>query len=74
MRRLRDHHLAFAITALASFAGIVYLRMNVTGSDPQNLRGLTQRIFSLINFLWLAPIAFLHLWPTETQLTWCENR
>ena len=59
--RLRDNKIAFGVTALASVCGVIYLWLNLVGADPQNLRGLTQRIFSLINSLWPATIALLLL-------------
>jgi hypothetical protein len=43
---------AYAVTALVSIAGIVYLWLNVVGADPEGYRGLTQRVFSSINSLW----------------------
>nr|WP_262920365.1 DUF998 domain-containing protein [Stenotrophomonas maltophilia] len=43
---------AYAVTAMVSIAGIVYLWLNVVGVDPEGLRGLTQRLFSSINSLW----------------------
>ncbi len=58
-RRLHANEAAFAITAFVSFAGVIYLWMNLVGHDPQGFRGLTQRIFSSINSLWPATIASL---------------
>jgi len=43
---------AYAVTAVVSIAGIVYLWLNVVGADPEGFRGLTQRMFSSINSLW----------------------
>ncbi|CAO3301593.1 hypothetical protein LMG26824_04019 [Stenotrophomonas maltophilia] len=43
---------AYAVTAMVSIAGIVYLWLNVVGADPEGFRGLTQRLFSSINSLW----------------------
>jgi hypothetical membrane protein len=61
-QRLRNNRFAFAITAFVSVAGFVYLWMNVVRADPEHLRGLTQRIFSSINSLWPATMAYLLLW------------
>lgn len=61
MRRLRTNRVAYAMTAIASAAGILYLWLNLIGADPAAYRGLTQRIFSSINSLWPAVIAFLLL-------------
>ena len=57
LRGERDHPTAYAVTVFVSLAGIVYLWLNLTGNDPQGLRGLTQRVFSSINSLWPAVIA-----------------
>jgi hypothetical membrane protein len=59
--RLRDNKLAFGVTALVSVCGVIYLWLNLVGADPQNLRGLTQRVFSSINSLWPATMALLLL-------------
>jgi hypothetical protein len=59
--KLRDNKLAFGVTALVSVCGVTYLWLNLAGADPQNFRGLTQRIFSSINSLWPATIAWLLL-------------
>jgi hypothetical protein len=59
--KLRDNKLAFGITAFVSVCGVVYLWMNLVGGDPQHLRGLTQRVFSSINSLWPAVMAYLLL-------------
>jgi Protein of unknown function (DUF998) len=42
----------YALTALVSAAGILYLWLNLTGNDPQATRGFTQRLFSSITSLW----------------------
>jgi hypothetical protein len=57
LRALRDDRLAYVTTCLVSFAGVLYLWMNLTGHDPVAWRGLTQRVFSSINSLWPAVIA-----------------
>jgi hypothetical protein len=65
--KLRDNSLAYGFTAFVSVAGVVYLWLNLIGADPQELRGLTQRIFSSINSLWPAAMAVLLVWkPTES--------
>lgn len=61
-QRLRDSQLAYTVTVLVSIAGFVYLWMNLTGSDPRHWKGLTQRIFSSINSLWPAVMAYLFLY------------
>jgi len=43
---------AYAVTAVVSIGGIVYLWLNVVGADPEGYGGLTQRVFSSINSLW----------------------
>jgi hypothetical membrane protein len=63
--RMRDSKLAFGLTAFVSVTGVIYLWMNLVGVDPQNLRGLTQRIFSSINSLWPASMAILLLRNSE---------
>lgn len=40
------------VTALSSLAGVVYLWLNLTGNDPELLRGLTQRLFFSLFALW----------------------
>lgn len=55
----------YVITALVSISGIVYLWLNLTRNDPQDFRGLTQRIFSSINALWPFLIAIALLWPNR---------
>ncbi|NNG22629.1 DUF998 domain-containing protein [Massilia sp. ML15P13] len=40
------------ITALSSLAGVVYLWLNLTGNDPESLRGFTQRAFFSLFALW----------------------
>lgn len=54
---------AYAVTALVSLAGVVYLWLNLVGADPQGFRGLTQRLFSSINSLWpfLVALYFLRM-------------
>jgi hypothetical protein len=42
----------YPLTAAVSALGILYLWLNLTGSDPQAYRGATQRLFSSINSLW----------------------
>jgi hypothetical protein len=42
----------YALTALVSAAGVLYLWLNLTGNDPQAFRGLTQRVFSSVGSLW----------------------
>lgn len=61
LRGLRDDRTAYGVTVLASLCGVLYLWMNLTGHDPEGARGLTQRIFSSINSLWPAVIAWLLL-------------
>jgi hypothetical protein len=56
----REHHGMYVITVLVSVAGVVYLWMNLTGSDPQSYRGMTQRVFSSINSLWPAYTAWIY--------------
>jgi len=51
-RAWSNHRRAYAITALTSFAGMLYLWLNLVGADPADFRGLTQRVFSSINSLW----------------------
>jgi hypothetical protein len=46
---------------LGKASQVVPLAMNLNGLDPQQYRGLTQRIFSSINSLWPAVIALLLL-------------
>jgi Protein of unknown function (DUF998) len=58
---LRNNGLAYGVTVFVSLAGIFYLWLNLTGNDPEHFRGLTQRLFSSINSLWPAVIAFLIL-------------
>jgi hypothetical membrane protein len=65
--RLRDNRFALNLTVFVSIAGIIYLWLNLIGADPQNLRGLTQRIFSSINALWPAMIAILLLRSRQTK-------
>jgi hypothetical protein len=65
--RLRDNKFAFGVTALVSVCGVIYLWLNLVGIDPQNLRGLTQRIFSSINSLWPAAMALLLLRHGKVQ-------
>jgi hypothetical protein len=54
LTKLRDNKFAYWLTAFVSVAAIAYLWMNLNGLDPQQHRGLTQRIFSSINSLWPA--------------------
>lgn len=49
---LRNNRAAYVLTAFVSISGILYLWLNLLGLDPQDLRGLTQRLFSSINSLW----------------------
>lgn len=49
---LRNNRAAYVLTAVVSLSGILYLWLNLLGLDPQDLRGLTQRVFSSINSLW----------------------
>lgn len=50
--RLRSDRGFYAITAICSLAGVLYLWLNLLGFDPEGYRGLTQRLFSSINSLW----------------------
>lgn len=63
--RLRDNKFAYWLTAFVSVATVAYLWMNLNGLDPQNYRGLTQRIFSSINSLWPATVAVLLLGKSD---------
>ena len=58
---LRNHRMAYAVTAFVSIAGVVYLWLNLLGLDPQDFKGLTQRVFSSINSLWPFAAALLLL-------------
>jgi len=58
---LRNDRTAYAVTAFVSVAGIVYLWLNLLGLDPQDFKGLTQRVFSSINSIWPFAIAMLSL-------------
>lgn len=49
---LRQDRITRAVTAFCSLCGVLYLWMNLTGHDPEIMRGLTQRVFSSINSLW----------------------
>jgi hypothetical protein len=55
---LRTDRKAYIMTVFVSISGIMYLWMNLTGHDPELYRGLTQRLFSSINSLWPAFIAY----------------
>lgn len=61
-RAWSNHRRSYAITALISFAGMLYLWLNFVGADPADFRGLTQRVFSSINSLWpfLVALFLLH--------------
>lgn len=50
--QLRNSKKFYVFTAAVSMLGIIYLWLNLTGLDPQEYRGLTQRLFSSINSLW----------------------
>jgi hypothetical membrane protein len=56
--RLRAMKGMWAVTAVVSLCGIFYLWLNLLGMDPQAYRGLTQRLFSSINSLWPAFVAW----------------
>lgn len=58
----------YAVTAVVSIAGIVYLWLNLVGADPQGFRGLTQRLFSSINSLWPFLVALYLLRKGSSQL------
>ena len=49
---LRDDKLIVGYTVFASLAAVFYLWLNLTGNDPAQFRGLTQRVFSSVNALW----------------------
>lgn len=46
------------ITVFCSLMGMLYLWLNLVGLDPEGYRGLTQRVFGSINFLW--PMVFAY--------------
>lgn len=62
-----NYRRAYVITALISFAGIVYLWLNLVGADPDGFRGLTQRVFSSINSLWPFLVTLFLLRSSTTQ-------
>jgi hypothetical protein len=51
-RRWLDRPWHRQVTALSSLAGVLYLWLNLTGNDPESLRGLTQRVFFSLFALW----------------------
>ena len=61
LRVLRDTPTAYFITVCVSLSVCLYLWLNLTGFDPAQAKGLTQRIFSSIHSLWPAVIATLLL-------------
>ena len=48
----------WGVTVSVSLCGLFYLWLNLLGMDPQAYRGLTQRLFSSINSLWPACVAW----------------
>lgn len=61
LRVLRDTPTAYFITVFVSLSVCLYLWLNLTGFDPAQAKGLTQRIFSSIHSLWPGVIATLLL-------------
>ncbi len=57
-RKLADDRIVYFTTVAVSFSGILYLWLNVTGNDPEEYRGISQRLFSSINSLWPLVVAW----------------
>ena len=55
---LIDSKIFHRITILAGFLMFLYLWSMIARLDPMNLRGLTQRLFGLVVFGWLAWVSF----------------
>jgi hypothetical membrane protein len=56
--RLRAMKGMWFVTVIVSLCAIFYLWLNLLRFDPQNYRGLTQRLFSSINSFWPAFVAW----------------
>lgn len=57
----------YYMTVLVSVCGIIYLWLNMTGNDPGQYRGATQRLFSSINSLWPFFVAYYFLFQKKNE-------